>query len=121
MLLNEKETYAINGICMEVHKELGMGFQENVYKDALELEFKTRNIPYLREAHLPVFYKGIKLRTFNVDFLVYDKIILEIKATSAFTDDNFRQVINYLKCSQLQVGLLVNFGSQSLTFKRFIV
>lgn len=65
MLLYEKETYAINGICMEVHKELGMGFQENVYKDALELEFKTQNIPYLREAPLQVFLQRNKVANFQ--------------------------------------------------------
>lgn len=121
MLLYEKETFEIIGICMEIHRELGLGFQEIVYKDALEIELKARNISYIREAPLPIFYKEVKLRTFNVDFLVFDKIILEAKATSAFTDDNFRQVINYLKCSQLQVGLLVNFGTPSLTHKRFVV
>jgi GxxExxY protein len=106
---------------MEVHKELGIGFLEIIYKDALEVEFKARNIPYVRESGIPVYYKNKQLRTFNADFILYEKIILEVKAVSKMIDDHERQVLNYLKCSNMRLGLLVNFGAKSLEQKRFII
>lgn len=120
-LIYKDESFNIIGLCMRVHSELGIGFHEIVYKDALETELKLHEIPYKREAPLPIFYKNILLRTFNVDFVVYDKILIEAKATSNFTEDNERQILNYLKCSRTKLGLLINFGTPSLEFKRFVL
>jgi GxxExxY protein len=119
-ILYKEEAFAIVGACMEVHRELGMGFSEIIYKDALEVEFKLRGIPYQREAPLPVFYKGEKLRTFNADFVVYEKIILEAKAVSEIIEDHEKQTLNYLACAKMRLGLIINFGSASLQQKRLI-
>ncbi|TND09416.1 MAG: hypothetical protein FD123_1222 [Bacteroidetes bacterium] len=118
----QKETYEIIGICMEVHKELGYGFQEVVYKDALEQEFKWRNIPFEREKKYEINYKGIILpHYYFADFVVRDNIILEVKAQQGVIEDHYCQVINYLAASKCPVGLLVNFGEQSLRYKRLIL
>ena len=95
-VIYKEESYQIIGICMEVHKELGNGFLEIVYKDAIEFEFIKRGIPYVREKEFYVVYKGQALkRTFNVDFFVYDKINLEVKANSCELSDFYSQIINY--------------------------
>ena len=121
-LLYKEEAYKIIGICMEVHRELGIGFSEIIYKDAMEIEFKSQNIPYVREALLGASYKGIPLnRDFRVDFTVYDTIILEVKATSALVEEHERQTLNYLAMSKMRLGLLVNFGTLSLQHRRFIL
>jgi GxxExxY protein len=119
-IIYKEESYAIIGACMEVHRELGMGFNEIIYKDALEIEFKLRGIPYLREPSLPVFYKEQKIRTFKADFIVFDKIVLEAKAVSRLIEDHERQTIAYLSASTLRLGLLVNFGESSLQQKRLL-
>ena len=106
---------------MEVHNNLGDGFLEIVYKDALELEFKNANIPFEREKEYAVNYKGTILpHKFYADFVLYDKIILEIKAVSGFTDEFTAQAINYLKVSNNKLALLVNFGKLKLNYKRII-
>ena len=116
------ESYRIIGICMEVHSVLGMGFHEVVYKDALEVEFKKHNIPFMRERRYDVEYKGEILKHgYCTDFVVYDKIILEIKATDCIIDEHTSQAINYLKVSGLPVGIVVNFGERSLKYKRVIL
>ena len=121
-LIYKEESYKIVGLCMEVHKQLGKGFLEIVYKDALEYEFRKANIPYEREKEYTVNYKGIILpHKFYADFVVYDKIILEAKAIKALTDEHTGQVINYLKVSKLNLGLLFNFGEQSLNSKRIVL
>ena len=113
------ETYKILGLCMEVHNNLGHGFLEIVYKDALEIEFKRNQIPFEREKEYPVNYKGILLpHRFFADFIVYEKIILEVKGVSGIHDEHIAQAINYLKVSKNQVALIVNFGEPKLTFKR---
>ena len=104
---------------MEVHKVLGCGFIEVVYQEALEEEFKKRGIPYEREKELTVVYKGKLLsKTFRADFICYDKIILELKAVSDFTDDHYAQIYSYLKASQMDLGILINFGKANLDYFR---
>lgn len=118
----KSETYKIIGLAMEVHKTLGKGFLEIVYKDALELELKWANVLYTREKSFMINYKGILLkRVYNADFIVYDKIIVEIKSQSAIIDANYKQTINYLAVSNLTVGLILNFGEDSLTFNRVVL
>ncbi len=107
---------------MEVHHQLGPGFLEHVYQEALELEFQQRIIPYEREKLLNIFYKGIKLtKTYTADFICFDNIIVELKALSQLTGDHESQLINYLKATKLRVGILINFGAQSLEYKRLIL
>jgi len=120
-LIHMEESYKIIGKCMEVHNNLGPGFLEIVYKDALELEFKKEGIPYEREKKYEVNYKGIILpHKFYADFVVYDKIILEIKSISGISDEFIAQAINYLKGSNNNLALIVNFGELKLNFKRIV-
>ena len=120
-IILKNESYELIGICMEVHRELGMGFKEAVYKEALEIEFKNRNIKYEREKLYKIEYKGMILkRKYPADFVVHDKIILEVKATAFIVNTFVAQTINYLKASGLTLGLIVNFGEKSLTYKRVV-
>ena len=120
-LIYEKESYEIVGICMEIYNVLGTGFDEIVYKDALEIELKARNIPYIRERGYEVTYKGKTLnRKFYVDFYVFDKIDLEIKAQSCLVQANYLQTRNYCACSKSKLGILINFGGASLEYKRVL-
>jgi len=120
-LLYEEESYSIIGAAIAVHQELGAGFLEAVYQEALEKEFQMRNIPYRREVPLTIYYKNEPLNKFYaVDFICYDKIIVELKALSAITREHQAQVMNYLKASRLSLGLIMNFGKQSLEHKRII-
>jgi len=115
----KEDTYKIIGACMEVHKQLGKGFLEIVYKDALEIEFKLKGIPFVREQKFEITYKGNKLNRFYVaDFVAFDSIILEVKAQEFVIDENYKQVINYLAVSKQKLGLIINFGEDSLKFKR---
>ena len=117
----QDEVYKIIGACMEVHTVLGRGFLEIVYKDALEYEFKLRGIPYEREKKLEIYYKDIKIkRDFFADFFVYNEIILEAKAQAGVVDELYKQTINYLSATRKELGLLVNFGEDSLVYKRVI-
>ncbi len=119
-ILNE-ECYQIVGACMNVHRELGCGFHESVYQDALEIELSKLGIPFIREKELPVIYKGVKLKTFyKADFVCHDQIIVELKALSELNSNHTSQVLNYLKVSNLRVGLLINFGEQSLKHKKYV-
>lgn len=118
----KNETYKIIGLAIEVHKTLGKGFLEIVYKDALELEFQWAGISYSREKSFKIDYKGTLLKRFyTADFVGYDNIIIEVKAQSGIIDENYKQTINYLAVSKLNVGLILNFGEESLTFKRIIL
>ena len=117
----QKESYEIIGICMEVHRILGKGFLEIVYKDALEYEFNVRGIPYEREKMYEIQYKEIILRhKYYADFVVFNNIILEVKAQKGIVDEHYKWVINYLASSKCELGLIVNFGEDSLKTKRVI-
>lgn len=120
-LLFKDECFTVIGLSMKVHNNLGKGFKEVVYKDALEIEFKNNNIPFEREKPFKISYEGTILpHSFIADFLIYDSIILEIKASSFFHPDNFKQTINYLKASKIKLGILINFGESKLNFKRIV-
>ena len=120
--LLEEETYQIIGRCIEVHNELGCGFSEIVYKDALEYEFRKKGILFEREVRYQVKYKDTILpHLFFADFVVYGSIILEVKAVSNLIDEHFEQTINYLAVSGTEVGLLVNFRKPKLQYKRIIL
>jgi GxxExxY protein len=122
MFLYKEETYRIIGAAMEVHNQLGCGFFEAVYEEALTLEFQMRTIPFEQQKSLHIYYKGIQLQKYYViDLFCFDKIIVELKALSELTSLNEAQLLNYLKVSNLKVGLLINFGKESLEYKRFIL
>ncbi|MBE8725636.1 MULTISPECIES: GxxExxY protein [Flavobacterium] len=117
-----EESYKIIGICMEVHKILGKGHSEKVYGDALEYEFQQNNIPYNRELKYCINYKNIVLPSYYfADFVVYDTIILELKAIAILSSSEIKQTLNYLAASKNKLGLLVNFGEDSLKYKRIIL
>ncbi len=121
-LIYREEAYRIIGLCMEVHGILGKGHSEVVYKDALEYEFSINQIPFSREKSYKIKYKDIILpRGYNADFVLYDKIILESKAIESLTNSHVKQTLNYLAASKLKLGLLVNFGEDSLTHKRVVL
>lgn len=121
-LIYKEESYQIIGKCMEVHNNLGAGFLEIVYKDALEYEFKRAGIPFEREKKYEVNYKDIILpHVFYADFIVFDKIILEVKAVSGIADEFIAQAINYLKVSENKLALIVNFGELRLNSKRIVL
>lgn len=117
--LYEKESYAIRGCLMSVFNELGSGFLEKVYQEALEREFIEKGIPYKREAPLKIMYKGHPLQQdYFADFICYDKIIVELKAVTELTDVHSAQVFNYLKATGLDLAILVNFGEKQLKIER---
>ena len=121
-ILYREECYKIIGACMEVHKELGPGFLEPVYQEALSLEFYVQGIHFEKEKDIHIVYKGKTLdKCYKADFLCFDKIIVELKALSELSNDHIAQLLNYLKATKLRVGLLVNFGSPSLVYKRLIL
>lgn len=120
-LLFKEETYKLIGICMTVHKELGCGFLEAVYAEALEIELKEKGIPFKREVALYINYKGQPLnKTYVADFICYDKIIVELKAVNYLEGIHEAQVLNYLKATGFKLGILINFGEQSLRYKRIV-
>jgi len=120
-LIYKEESYKIVGACMEVHRELGMGFKEIVYKDALEIELKMLDFKYEREKAYKIEYKGKVLpRKFYADFVLFDSIIVEIKATPVIVNPFVYQTINYLKASGIKLGIIINFGEKSLTYKRVV-
>lgn len=117
----DEKTYEIIGAAMEVHKELGCGFLETVYQEAFEKELSLKNIEYKREIELPIFYKNEKLKTYyRSDFICYNSIIVELKALKELSGTEEAQIINYLKATKMNYGLLLNFGKKSLEYKRFI-
>ena len=121
-IIHKEESYQIIGICMEVYNNLGAGFSEIVYKDALELEFKNAKIEYSREKEYAVNYKGIILsHKFYADFVIFDKIILEVKGKNKIADEDIAQCIDYLKVSENNLALLVNFGEPKLNYKRIVL
>lgn len=113
------ESFHLVGAAIEVHKHIGCGFTEPIYQEAFEEELRLRGIPFEREKVINVTYKGKVLsKSFRPDFVCYDKIIVELKAVSEFTDEHISQVYNYLKASGYKLGLLINFGTASLKYKR---
>lgn len=110
-LLYKEESYAINGAAFEVYKQLGHGFLEAVYQEALEVEFTKRNIPFEREKDLPIYYDGKPLKqTYRADFVCFGHIIVELKAVQNIEDSHRSQVFNYLKATGFRLGVLINFG-----------
>ena len=119
--MTDQRTYKIIGAAIEVHKELGCGFLEAVYQEALEREFITQGIPCKSQPSVEILYKGKSLmKTYQPDFVCFDEVIVEIKAISGLTGVEESQLINYLKASGLKVGLLINFGTKSLEHKRLV-
>ena len=118
---NDQYSYAIIGAAMQVHAELGCGFLEAVYQDALEIEFQNRNIPFVREERIPIYYSGQKLKTYYIaDFVCNDTTIVELKALTCISNVEISQVLNYLKATRKPKALLLNFGERSLRVKRFV-
>jgi len=119
---NDPRTFAIIGAAMEVHKQLGCGFLEAVYQEALALEFASRNISFKREVCLPIQYKGRLMATaYCADFICFDGVVVELKALAHMSGTEEAQVINYLKATGFEVGLLLNFGGRSLQHRRLVL
>lgn len=117
----DPQTYAIIGAAMEVHRVLGHGFLEGVYQEAMEIELASRGIPFDPQVKLPVIYKGVPLETFyKPDFICFGCVIVELKALDAITGVEESQLLNYLKATGHERGLLLNFGTPSLQYKRMI-
>ena len=120
-LLFKDESFKIIGICMEIHKTLGMGLKEINYKDAMEIEFLEQNIPFEREKRFVVKYKGKILRNpYAEDFLVFDSIVLEIKSVTSIIPAHVSQALSYLSVSQQKLGMVINYGEKSLVWKRVV-
>jgi GxxExxY protein len=116
------EVFQLIGFCMEIHRELGKGHDEVIYKDDLVIELSRAQIPYSREKNYEVIYQGVLLpHRYYADFVVWDKILFEAKAVQALTDSHTKQVLNYLAASKLRLGLLANFGAGSLEWRRIIL
>jgi GxxExxY protein len=121
-LLYKEEVYRLVGFCMEIHRELGKGHDEIIYKDALVVDLGRAQIPFAREKNYTISYKGVILPHFYyADFVIWDKILFEGKAVERLTDAHVKQVLNYLAASKLRLGLLVDFGADSLEWKRIIL
>lgn len=124
-MINKEYKYSeltgkIIGCAMEVHKQLGNGFQEVIYQRALDIEFANHHIHSSREYEMPIYYKNEQIGTRRVDFLIDDVISVELKALTKLEDVHLAQAINYLEAYDLEVGLLINFGAKSLEFKRLV-
>jgi GxxExxY protein len=113
-------TGAIIGAAMKVHSALDNGFPEVIYQRSLAIEFQNQNISYKREESMPLYYKGKSVSKRRADFLVAEKVLVELKALSEINKTHYNQVLNYLKAFDLEIALLLNFGENSLNFKRFI-
>jgi GxxExxY protein len=121
-LLYKEEVFKIVGVAIEVHKQLGPGFLEAVYQEALALEFELRGIPFKEQPPINLYYKEHPMKTFyRPDFFCYDKIVVEIKALKKCGENEQAQVINALKSTKQKIGILTNFGEPSLYWKRYIV
>ena len=116
--LHSALTGKIIGCAMEVHKTLGNGFQEVIYQRALAIEMQQQGLAFSREKVMQIFYKGTGIGTRRVDFFVEEKVMLELKAVIQLEDAHLAQAINYLEAYDMEVGLLINFGSRSLQYKR---
>ena len=123
MIFYKEESYKIIGAAMKVYNNLGSGFLEAVYQEALEIELNRVGIPFEREKEVSVYYDGVKLQqTFRADFICCDDIIIELKAVSNLTDSHRAQVYNYLKATKMKLGILINFGnSVGLEWERKVI
>jgi GxxExxY protein len=120
-ILYKLESYLIIGACLKVHKKLGCGFLESVYSEALEFELKASGIPFEKEKKLPVYYENkVMNKYFRADFVCYNSIIIELKATKFLIDVDRQQTLNNVKATQFKLGLLINFGTSSLTYRRIV-
>ena len=120
-IIYKDESYAIVGACMKVHRALGPGFLEAVYEEVVEKEFIVQNIPYKRQVKLDLYYEGVQLKKYyRADFVCYDSIIVELKAVTQIPSVLYAQLQNYLKCTNMELGMLINFGTPSLTYKRIV-
>ena len=120
-IVYKDESFKIIGACMKVHLTLGVGFLEAVYEEALEKEFIIQNIPFKRQLKLELYYENQKLKKqYRADFVCYNTIVLEIKTVSHIPDVFYAQLKNYLKCTKMELGMLINFGMSSLIYKRII-
>lgn len=125
MMIKENYKYSdltekIIGSAMKVHSFLGNGFPEVIYQRSLVIELEKSGIRFKRELEQDIYYDNVKVGTRIVDFLIEDKVLVELKALGEINDNYFSQILNYLKAYKLEIGLLINFGSKSLQFKRFI-
>jgi GxxExxY protein len=121
-LLFKEESFKIIGVCMEIHKSLGMGLKEINYKDAMEIDFIEQGINYSREKKFVVKYKNKVLRNpYIADFIVYDSVVIEVKSASAIIDSHLAQALSYLAVSGMKLALVINFGERSLTWKRIVL
>jgi GxxExxY protein len=121
-LLFKEESFKIIGVCMEIHKSLGMGLKEINYKDAMEIDFKELGIIYKREEKFTVKYKNKILRNpYIADFIVFDSIVIEVKSAVAIIDTHLAQALSYLSVSGMKLALVINFGERSLTWKRIVL
>jgi len=122
-LVYKQETFDIVGAAIHVHRFLGQGFLEPVYQESLELEFEDRNIPHVSQKRLPIYYRGQKLKKYyQPDFLCFGKIVVEIKALNKLTDNELAQTLNYLRITDMKLGILINFGSSGkLEWKRIVL
>ncbi len=120
-ILFKEESYKIIGSCMKVHRDLGPGFLEAVYEEALEIEFKKSSISFERQKKLEIYYDSERLnKYYRADFICFDKIILEIKSIKCLPVALYAQLNNYLTATRKELGILINFGTPSLTYKRII-
>ncbi len=113
-------TEKIIGCCMKVHNTLGNGFQEVIYQRALATEFEKINLPFAREVEMPIFYEEKNIGTRRVDFMIDEKISLELKAVASLDNIHLAQALNYIEAFKIEIGLPINFGSTRLEFKRLI-
>lgn len=121
-IIYKSETYKIIGAAMQVHSVLGCGFLEAVYHEAFAIELQKRGVPFECEKQLLIRYGDIVLKKqYQADFVCYNKIIVEIKALSTLTENHQSQILNYLKAASFKVGLLINFGTESLEYERYIL
>jgi GxxExxY protein len=120
-ILFKEESFKIIGACMKVHRSLGVGFLEAVYEEALEKEFHIQNIPFKRQVKLLLYYDNqLMKKQYRADFVCYESIVIEIKAVSQIPVIFYSQLTNYLKCTKMELSMLINFGMPSLFYKRII-
>ncbi|GAB3648473.1 hypothetical protein GCM10028791_12300 [Echinicola sediminis] len=121
-LIYKREAFEIVGAAMDVHRHLGAGFLEAVYQEALEIELARREIPFCSYQRLTIKYKGVSLsKMYIADLVCYNKVILELKALSNLAPEHEAQLLNYLKATGYRLGILLNFGENSLTYKRMVI